>query len=238
MENNSVITSNQIPNPIPIIEQTQSSNPNHVSYMELLHKMRHTEETENPEQKDENKQSSKPIKTRGFKRTTNSGEKKYKFNKKQHSNNVGVQKLPRLPRLTKEEFQLELEKCQKVFMNELKKYLFEEVKTREITEVKDNNQTNNKDNENNENNKNTKTKSKKQKMNNLERIQSGSSSVNIVRIIGSRIETSKQMWIKKMIRIKQNDLMTSLSEYMEKYNVSVSYKTPNVILLHSPYLMV
>ena len=120
------------------------------------------------------------------------------------------------PRLSAEEYKKRLENCQNVFINELKIYLSEEIKTREEQ----------------------KTKSKKHKITNLEQIQNGYTNINIIKIINSRIEDSKLEYLENLIRNRQMNFFAFLEEFMNKYNVKTTYKSPRVILLHSPYMMV
>ena len=110
----------------------------------------------------------------------------------------------------------------------MKTYLREEVKQKETGDVEKSNETKSTD----------KPKSKKPQMTNLEQIQSGSRSVNIVRVINSRIEPSKMLYFENLIKNRQMNFVEHLSDFMAKYDVRTTYKSLNAILLHSPYIMV
>lgn len=207
-------------------KQVQSSRP--VVYSNLLKKLResNTQTNTNNEINTEIKLPVlKPTKTRGLKNNS-------KFNSKDN--------MDRLPRLSKEEFMQELTKCKKLFMNELKQYLVEEIKTRDANETNETNDLNetNETNKSNKSKTNNKEKANKLKMTNLARIQNGSTSVNIIRTICSRNENLKMIWMEKLITNRGMNFLSDLTNFMNKYDITTSYKSPKVILLHSPYLMV
>lgn len=219
-------------------EQVQvevQSVPTTVAYLDLVKKLRQmreqTEPTESVQEEtiQETKQVSKP-KVRGFKNVSKSQKN---TNTRPQNQTDTKQRLSRLPRLSPEEYQKRLVGCQTVFMNELKTYLKEEVKTRE----KENKETG-EAGKSEEYKTTDKPKSKKVQMTNLEQIQSGSRSVNIVRVINSRVEPSKMVYFENLLKNRQMNFVEHLSEFMSKYDVRTTYKSLNTILLHSPYIMV
>ena len=169
----------------------------------------------------ETKQETEP-KVRGFKNVS----KPQKLSKTKQQNQTNDK--PRLPRLSPEEYQRRLTSCQTVFMNELKTYLKEEVKQKETGDVEKSNKTKSAD----------KPKSKKPQMTNLEQIQSGYRSVNIVRVINSRVDPSKIVYFENLVKNRQINFVQHLCEFMAKYDVRTTYKSLNTILLHSPHIMV
>lgn len=203
-------------------EQVQvdvQSVPTTVAYLDLVKKLRQLREQTEPtepiksvqeETRQETKHVSKP-KVRGFKNVSKS---------QKHTNTIPQNQTDSKSRLSPEEYQKRLVGCQTVFMNELKTYLKEEVKTREKKTT-------------------DKPKSNKVQMTNLEQIQSGSTrSVNIVRVINSRVEPSKMVYFENLLKNRQMNFVEHLSEFMSKYDVRTTYKSLNTILLHSPYIMV
>jgi hypothetical protein len=196
--------------------------PTTVAYLDLVKKLRQLREQTEPVQ-EECKQEPKP-KVRGFKNVS----KPQKQTNTRPQNQTDAK--PRMPRLSPEEYQKRLVGCQTVFMNELKIYLREEVKTKEketseagkLEETKTTN----------------KPQPKKVQMTNLEQIQSGSRSVNIVHIINSRVEASKMVYFENLLKNRQMNFVEYLSEFMSKYDVRTTYKSLNTILLHSPYIIV
>lgn len=146
---------------------------------------------------------------------------KIRGSKNNLKNNNYYQKKNNFKKLTTEEYLNKLKNCQIVFINELNKYLREIIeRTEKIKKEGD------------------KKEFKKNKITNLERIQNGVSSVNIIRVISNRIEPSKLEFLNNLIKNKQIGFINLLTEYMNKYNVNLTYKSPNVILLHSPYIIV
>lgn len=211
-------------------EQVQvQSVPPTVAYLDLVKKLRQmreqTEQTE-PTEPVKPVQESKP-KVRGFKNQS----KPQKQSNAKAQNQTDAK--PRMPRLSPEEYQKRLVGCQTVFMNELRTYLKEEVKTRE-KETKETGETGKSE----ETKTTDKPKSKKSQMTNLEQIQSGSRSVNIIRVINSRVEPSKMVYLENLLKNRQMNFVEHLSEFMSKYNIRTTYKSLNTILLHSPYIIV
>lgn len=204
-----------------------------VLYSNLLKKIKEESQvsSNNDEQNNSEIKTSKPLKTRGFKKSENTNiNKKHNFKKNYNLNNNDV-----LPRLDNEKFKQELIKYQKLFMNELKQYLSEEIKTRDSKESNEINGTNESKEKSNVSEKKRVNKSK---MTNLERIQSGSTSINIVRTICSRSDDLKMVWVEKLITNREMDFLTKLNDFISKYDIKITYKSPKVILFHSPYLMV
>lgn len=196
-------------------EVVQKTQPNPVVYSDLLKKIRQTEtdlDNQTKPTKVTNRLNPKPN-------SKSNSKSNGKFNKSQ------------LPRLSKEDYQRELENCQKVFMNELKRYLVENVsekRTNQNTqEIKDKKYSTNYD-----------LKSKKQQITNMEKINNGINSINIVRVICSRVEGNKLDFIEKLITNRKMNFFETLTDYMAKFNIMTTYKSPKVILLHSPYLKV
>lgn len=202
--------------------------PTSVAYLDLVKKLRQLREPTEPTEPEkhvleETRHESKP-KVRGFKNVS----KPQKQSNTIPQNQTDAK--PRMPILSPEEYQKRLVVCQTLFMNELKTYLKENVKTREK--------------ETSEAGKSEETKTidthlpKKVQMTNLEQIQSGSRSVNIVRIINSRVEPSKMVYLENLLKNRQMNFVEHLSEFMSKYDVRTTYKSLNTILLHSPYIKV
>ena len=196
-----------------------------VAYLDLVKKLR--EPTEPTEPKEPTKPESKP-KIRGLK---NVSILQNKSNTK-HQNQIyseprlsRLSRLPRLPRLSSEDYLQRLIGCQTLFMNELKLYLKEEIKTNEK-------ETNTTDKSK------LKSKPSKVQMTNLEQIQCGSRSINIIRVINSRVEPQKMIYFVNLLKNRQMNFVEHLSEFMNKYNIRTTYKSLNTILLHSPYIMV
>ena len=44
--------------------------------------------------------------------------------------------------------------------------------------------------------------------------------------------------VEKLITNREMDFLTKLSDFISKYDIRTTYKSPTVILFHSPYLMV
>lgn len=199
--------------------------PSAVAYLDLVKKLRQMREPE------ETIQETKP-KIRGLKNVSNPQKKYNTKQQNQTSFKPRLSRLSKLPRLSPEEYQKRLIGCQTVFMNELKVYLKEEIKTKEkeSNEVKKSEETKTTDK--------PKPKPIKVRMTNLEQIQSGSRSVNIVRVINSRVEPQKMVYFENLLKNRQMNFSEHLSEFMNKYNVRTTYKSLNTILLHSPYIMV
>jgi len=192
------------------------------TYFDLVKKLRQMkEQTEQIEPSELVQEETKP-KTRGFKNVSRTEKQSNTITQNQTDTK------PRLPRLSPEEYQKRLVVCQTVFMNELKVYLKEEFKIKETRETEKDDKT--------------KTiyrhKSNKVQMTNLEQIQSGSRSVNIVRVINSRVEPHKMVYFENLLKNRQMNFIEHLSEFMDKYNVRTTYKSLNTILLHSPYIIV
>lgn len=221
----------------PTICQVQLTPPEPVSYANLLKKLKISQTTVPNEQNNHDNQNNQnnhdnqdnhdkqnnqvvtiiEPKTRGFKKT-------FKF-----QNNSTKLNTPKLPKLSPEEYQRRLSNCKIVFMNELNKFLFEEIKSREKEEK-----------EYKEGKEGKKLKELKSKITitNLERIQSGATSINIIRVISSRVEPAKLEYLENLIRNKEQGFLAKLEESMSKYDLKVSYKSLGTILIHSPYLMV
>ena len=189
-----------------------------VAYSDLVKKLRQISEP-----KELIEQVQEKPKTKGF---INVSKTQKQSNTMPQNQTDTKPRLPRLPRLSHEEYQKRLTICQSVFMNELKVYLRDEIKTKENNEVKKSEKTK------------TTDKPNKIQMTNLEQIQSGSRSVNIIRVINSRIEPSKMVYFINLLKNRQMNFVEHLTEFMDKYNVRTTYKSLNTIILHSPYIIV
>ncbi len=254
MENNQEMEQTQEEQIIEIEKDVvQKAQPTPVIYSDLLKRLRQTqaesikltestESTESSGQSAQSGQSGQSAQTKSDKSVKSSNQSKsknvrgFKNNSKYNNNNH-----TQLPRLSKEDYQKELENCQKVFMNELKVYLVEEFKEKEKQTTQETNNLGNNESKDVKDAKNTKSKdskSKKPPMTNMERISKGIINVNIVRVICSRVEGNKLDFIEKLIVNGQMDFVGKLGEYLAKYHIMTTYRTPKAILLHSPYIKV
>ena len=208
-----------------IQEQVQTTSvPTPVVYLDLVKKLRQLKEQTEPVQEEIKELTNEEIKPR-MKKVIN----KFKIQKQTNSevqNQTNYK--PRLPKLPFEEYQKKLMSCQELFMNELKTYLKEEIKTKETNE----------DAKTNETKTHNKSKFKKRQMTNLEKIQSGATNVNIIRVITTRVEPSKMEYLDNLLKNRQMNFIGYLSEFMCGYNIKTTCKSFNTILLHSPYIMV
>jgi hypothetical protein len=196
--------------------------PTTFDYLNLVKKLREVQKQSNQVQEDVQEELQEESKNE-VKEETKPKIRGLKTNSKPQTNFR-----PRIQKLSSEEYQKKLINCQTIFMNELNRYLKEEIKTNEKQEQ-----------ETNESKKITdKVKFSKRQTTNLERIQNGSGCVNIIRIISSRVESSKMEYFENLIKNKQINFVYYLGEFMNKYDVRTTYKSLNTILLHSPYIIV
>ena len=132
---------------------------------------------------------------------------------------------PRQPRLSPEDYLDELKNCQKLFFVHLAEYLKEEFIVKSKPED------------------DKKKEIKIIKKTNLSRIQGGLG-VNVMRIFLDKNENSEQKYITglgyldNLVSNRQMNFVETLTNYMNKYGISTSFRGKNNIMIHSPYILV
>lgn len=211
-----------------------------VSYSNLLKKLRDdaSKEASSPcENKSEEKNEQSPNKLEQkdeqnqTTQTQNKSEEKLyqsqtKFEtgqKKYFKNNYSIKESPLSPGLTPQEYQIELTKCFNEFFSQMCKYFGETCLIYPKSDAKTNDDK--------------KVDVKPIRKTNLELIQNGQP-VNIIKIIKQNDTENKFKYFDQLIYNKRIDFINKLTDYLLKYNIHITIKSKDVMMLHSPHVLV